>query len=62
MLLFLDSLDTLMTKGEICTRKHCRYWATSSGSILFTMGGIVALFLGLAYAAFISIRALFDRE
>jgi hypothetical protein len=59
---FLDTLDTLIDKGEICTRKHCRYWVTSPGSIVFTMGGIIALFFGLACAAFKCISALFKHE
>ncbi len=59
---FFDTLDTLIDKGEICSRKHCRYWATSPGSIAFTMGGIVVLFLGLASAAFTCIRALYKHK
>jgi hypothetical protein len=59
---FLDKIDTLIAKGEICSRHHCRYWVTSPGSILFTMGGAAVLFLGLAYAAYTCIRALFKRE
>ncbi len=60
--IFLDKLDILIDKGEICTRKHCRYWVTSPASIVFTLGGTVVLLLGLAYAAFTCIRALWRRR